>query len=305
MKRICHIFVIILAFYVFNFSLYSKEKLGSSNDIVVTGNIQDIQLNSHKALLKIDVKENEVLKNVLLVSKETLNQSPKMLADPSLIIPYIIYSFNVVSPFSVDILPSPFLKFTLEGNDRDIDEWSFIFTDPRGEIFSTISGKKNIPKEFYWDGTSNINKSLIMPGQSYSYILKIKEGENLRTIKGDHFVIKGIYFEKPEYKDIRLSLGEIFDINTNSITMKPSAYLSLKEAIDILKEFYNCNMNIIVYDKNVSIAQKRAAVIKKYIKTNMYTNDIQIISLGKQVYISDYKIDIVILNKTQNKKRRK
>ena len=256
-------------------------------------------------MLKIDVKENEVLKNVLLVSKETLNQSPKMLADPSLIIPYIIYSFNVVSPFSVDILPSPFLKFTLEGNDRDIDEWSFIFTDPRGEIFSTISGKKNIPKEFYWDGTSNINKSLIMPGQSYSYILKIKEGENLRTIKGDHFVIKGIYFEKPEYKDIRLSLGEIFDINTNSITMKPSAYLILKEAIDILKEFYNCNMNIIVYDKNVSIAQKRAAVIKKYIKTNMYTNDIQIISLGKQVYISDYKIDIVILNKTQNKKRRK
>lgn len=298
---------IYLIFFIFNFFyifLYSKEEAVSGDNVTINGNITDIQLNIHKELLKIDINERDVFRDVLLVPKEILNQTPRMLKDPSLITPSIIYSFNVISPFSLNILSSPFLKFDIEGSGVDIDEWSFIFTDPRGEVFSTISGKKNIPKELYWDGTSNIYKSLIIPGQSYSYILKVKKGNETKTIKGDYFSIKGIYFEKPEYKDIRLSLNEIFDLNTNSGVMKPTANLILKEAMDILKEFYDCNMNIIVYDKNSNVAQKRADILKKYIKTNMYTDDIQIVSIGKQVYISDYRIDIVISNKNKTKRKR-
>lgn len=295
-------FFLIIFFTLVNLSFIFAETV---EDVTVKANL-NLQIDSKKELMNINIDKDKILNNMLILDDELLQKSPSILLDPSFSVPDIVFSFNIISPFGIDILPSPFLNFEIKTSQNfKSEEWALIFSDSKGDLFSAIKGKKTIPKYMAWNGISSITKNIITPGQWYSYVLRVRENNNnIRTINGDSFNIKGYQLDKVDYKNVTLSLEEIFDLNTDTIDIKQSSENILREVLDILKEFYDKDILIVVYDKNIDIAQNRANVLKDYFKTKMYVASSNFNAVGKQAYISESKIDIFI-SKLARKKRNK
>jgi hypothetical protein len=297
------VFFLIIFFTLINLSFVYGETV---EDVTVKANL-NLQIESKKEPMIIDIDKDKILDNMLSLDDELLQKSPLILLDPSFSVPDIVFSFNVISPFGIDILPQPFLNFEIKTSQNfKVDEWAVIFSDSKGDLFSAIKGAKTIPQYIAWDGISSITKHILTPGQWYSYILRVRGNDNnIRTINGEPFNIKGYQLNNDDYKNVTISLEEIFDLNTETTDIKKNSENLLREVLDILKEFYDKDIVIVVYDKNTDIAQKRANVLKDYFKTHMYIASSNVNALGKQVYISEYKIDIFISKLNMQKRNSK
>ncbi|MDR0675576.1 MAG: hypothetical protein LBF97_00850, partial [Elusimicrobiota bacterium] len=294
MKKFLNYTLIAFFFLFFDKFLFADTDISTLEDITVKANL-NLQLESTKEKIQIDFDKDKILDEVAVLDNMIFEKTIQTLLNTPLAIPSIIFSSNVISPFGMEILEKPFLTFLIDSKQINIAEWTLIFNDSTGKLFSNMKGKKVIPTNINWDGISSINGNMFIPGKWYSYYLRVKENNNnIITVPGDVFNIKGIKIDNKKYITITLALDEIFDINTNTINFNKNSDILLREALDILKEFFDRNINIIVYDKNTEIAQKRADKILQYLKDNIYMTSVEIQAIGKEAYISDYKIDIII-----------
>ena len=286
-------FFVGLILFVFFGILYA----GAVEEVTVKADfIQEVS--SEKADLDIKFAKEDIIKDIIPEEKHLFEYSPKSLVNVLPAMPKIVYSNNTVQPQLINILEDPVLRFRTETlvNLR-FKKWSFNITDARGEMFKTIKGKKGVPYIIEWDGKGD-SGDMIIPGQWYAYNITIRDEYNdMHTMKGETFRVKGLFYEDNESNQvISLSLVDIFNLNSAGLEIRKEGKQLLDEALDIIKIFYEYPMVLVIYDRDEAVGFDRGQKVLDYMLNNLSVEELNVNIDVVPSYISEYRIEIVILN---------
>ncbi|MEW5767106.1 MAG: OmpA family protein, partial [bacterium] len=146
----------------------------------------------------------------------------------------------------------------------EIKKWSFIISDPRGEIFWSLLGEGELPPDIPWDGRSK-DGALVRPGEIYSYKLLVEK------VNGDVAISPTKDFGVGEERAISIVLrGALFD--TDKSFLRPEAKENLKEAAKVLRKYPDQPVIIEGHcdwrasdEYNQGLSERRANSVKEYL----------------------------------------
>ncbi|MCP4482014.1 MAG: hypothetical protein GY817_04285 [bacterium] len=257
-----------------------------------------MDIDSKKPNLSIEFDKNDYFRDITKIEKYVFNIFPESFTDVLPSMSKVVYSKNTIHPQHANILKDPIVIFRTDFlKDIFIKKWAFIITDARGEVFTKIKGKKDIPEVIEWSGADHKGR-MIVPGQWYSYSIDVQDSFNEQIlVSGETFRVKGLYFEdKKRNQIISLSLVDLFDLTSTKPNITTSGYHLLEEALDYIKFFYEYPIKIKVYAREEAIGYKYAEAVMDYIYSSLNAKEMVINLEVVPSYISEYRLDIFILN---------
>jgi len=187
---------------------------------------------------------------------------------------------GIIKPIEINtkILPSPWLHnisrqpvyvFRVQV-PAGVEQWSLLITDIEGNVFhKIISHKPPSPGllEVPWDG-KNVAHKMLDVGSTFGYIFHfIYHDGHMETTVGEPFTINALYYERRKSKIISISLKHLF---IKEAVLSSEGKLTLKEASDILKQYYIYPITIKVYSSDKELAEKQVKIITEYIAQQLF-----------------------------------
>ncbi|MFC1485090.1 hypothetical protein ACFL5N_01405 [bacterium] len=290
-----------MKYFLLFFMILGMINFGFANETVEEITIKaelNLQVKSSKPLLDLHFDKTKIFQKIVDTNGQMLRLSPESLLDIKSALPKIIKSKDTIRPYLSDIVGEPVLRFRIKSKDTFVvKKWKILITDSQGSLFSTIAGKKDFPSLIEWNGSSD-SGTMLVPGQWYSYNIDVIDefGEKF-TIPGETFNFKGLVHDRGPDKIISLSLSAIFDVSSDSLGITKQGDLLLKEAVDILKQYHDCPIKVVVYNGQEDMAYKRGEKILDFIKKNMTIDDTALDMEGFPSYVSENRVDIEIFIK--------
>ncbi len=147
------------------------------------------------------------------------------------------------------------------------ESWTFIVVDQNNRLLKKIEGT-TVPNEpIQWDGTSR-GEFLLRTDEIYSSMLIIQETRGVtRTIVGDPIWLPALRYLKDNAIIFEFSNKRVYE--DSAAMFAPPLQVLVDQLMNELRKYEGSSFSVTIYDKDPAVAQRRVALWKSALKTNL------------------------------------
>ena len=153
------------------------------------------------------------------------------------------------------------------------ETWTFMVIDQNNKLLKKIEGNTIPAEPIKWDGVSR-GRFVLRTDQIYSSILVINESpEVTRTIVGEPIWMPALRYFNSNKIVFEFSNKRVY--NERQASFSSSLEVLVDQVLNDLNKHDGAPFEVVIYDRNIELANQRAKVWKKYLANNLLKNENQ------------------------------
>jgi len=176
-------------------------------------------------------------------------------------------------PFFVQAYPPPPNPVFIDKRENapppkgQTESWTFIVVDQNNRLLKKIEGTTVPLEPIQWDGTSR-GEFLLRTDEIYSSLLIIQETRGVtRTIVGDPIWLPALRYLRSNNVVYEFSNKRVYADGVSDFA--PPLQVLVDQLMNDLKKYEGAPFDLTIYDKDLTLAQRRANVWKKALSENL------------------------------------
>lgn len=203
-------------------------------------------------------------------------------------------------PFFVQAYPPPPTPIIIDRSPNappppgENETWTFIVVDQNNQLLKKFEGNTVPAEPIQWDGMTR-GEFMLRTDEIYSSMLIIQESPDVaRTIVGEPIWLPALRYIKGNNIIFEFSNKRVY--NESQPTFASALQVLVDQLLNELRKYDGTPFEIVIYDRDLELAQRRAQVWKQTLEANLLkpadTFNVRVAMPGERGHITQVSLEI-------------